>query len=121
MAGGCLQNLSVPRAALVGKLSFPFFPTHKSDLFYISISINTPHTLGKAWVTPTTSCGCPRPGMCSWKMLWDFVGVGGCAGSIRARPGLGFVFWVGFGLDPAVLAWHSGLTHGRGCALVENL
>lgn len=31
----------------------------------------------------------------------DAVGVGGCAGSIRARPGLGFTFWVWFGLDGA--------------------
>lgn len=100
MAGGCLQNLSVPRAAFVGNLGFPFFPTQKSDLFYIYLYLNTPHTLGKAWVTLTVSHGCPRPGMCSQKMLWEFVGVGGCAGSIRAQPGFSFTFWVGVWFGP---------------------
>lgn len=69
MARGCLQNLSVPRAAFVGKPSLPFLPTHKSDLFYIYKYINTPHTLGKAWATLPVSHGCPRLGMCSQEML----------------------------------------------------
>lgn len=54
-------------------------------------------------------------------MLWEFVGLGGCAGSIRARPGLSFAFWVGFGVDPALLAWYWGVPRGQVCALVENL
>lgn len=89
-----------PMLLLLANLSFPFFPRRKSDLFYIYININTPHTLGKAWVTLTVPRGCPQLGMCSWKMLWEFVGVGGCAGSIRAWPGFGFAFWVGVWFGP---------------------
>lgn len=115
MAGGCLQNLSVPHAAFVGKLSYPFLPMHKSDLFYIYIYINTTHSgegLGDPACVPwVSSARDVQPG--------DAVGVGGCAGSIRAPPGLSFTFWVGFGLGPVLLAL--GLTHGRVCALVENL
>lgn len=107
MAGGCLQNLSVPRAAFVGKLSFPFSPTHKSDLFSISIYMYTTHSgegLGDPACVPWVSSARDV----QQKMLWEFVGLGGSAGGIRARPGLGFAFWVGFGVDPALLAWYWG-------------
>lgn len=110
-----------PMLLLLANLSFPFFPRHKSDLFYIYININTPHTLGKAWVTLTVPRGCPRLGMCSWKMLWELWELEDAPGA--SEPGLGSAshFGWGFGLDPALLAWHSGVTHGQVCALVENL
>lgn len=93
---------------LLANLSFPFFPRRKSDLFYIYININTPHTLGKAWVTLTVPRGCPRLGMCSWKMLWELWELEDAPGA--SEPGLGSAshFGWGFGLDPALLAWHSG-------------
>lgn len=79
MAGGCLQNLSVPHAAFVGKLSFPFSPTHKSNLFSISICKYTTHSgegLGDPACVPwVSSARDVQPedavGVCeTWRKCW---------------------------------------------------